>query len=82
MTPSDPLMSLKEVAPNVIEVPGLRPIIAFPREAVLEIEHVAAAFGISKRMAERKRFKCFYLGPKKRRFLWGLILDECERMTA
>lgn len=80
---SDRFVSLKEVAePQIIEVPGLRPVIVFPREAVLEIEHVAAAFGISKRMAERRRFKCFYLGTKTRRFLWGQVLDECERMTA
>lgn len=77
------LMSLKEVAePAVIEVPGLRPVIVFPREAVLEIEHVAAAFGVGKRSAERYRFKCFYLGSKTRRFLWGDILDECSKRSA
>lgn len=67
---------------QVIEVPGLRPVVWFPREAVLEIEHVAAGFGISKRMAERRRFTCFYLGTRTRRFLWGAVLDECARMSA
>lgn len=67
---------------SVIEVPGLRPVIVFPREAVLEIGHVAAAFGVGKRSAERYHFKCFYLGSKTRRFLWGDILDECSRRSA
>lgn len=72
----------KEVVSSVIKVRGLRPVIAFPREAVLQIEHVAAAFGISKRTAERRHFKCFYLGTRTRRFIWGEILDECAKRSA
>lgn len=68
--------------PTVIEVPGLRPVIAFPREAVLEIEHVAAGLDISKRHAERQHFPCFYLGTRTRRYLWGAVLDHCARKTA
>jgi hypothetical protein len=68
--------------PTVIEVEGLRPIVVFPREAVLEIEHVAAAFGIAKRHAERQHFPCFYLGTRTRRFLWGQVLDHCAKKSA
>lgn len=73
---------MTEPAGKVIEVEGLRPVVSYPREAVLEIEHVALALGISKRTAERKHFKCFYIGPKTRRFIWGEVLDECARMSA
>lgn len=73
---------LIETPPTVIEVSGLRPIVVYPREAVLEIEHVAAAFGIGERSAERQHFRCFYLGTRTRRFLWGEILDQCARKSA
>lgn len=73
---------LIETPPTVIEVQGLRPIVVYPREAVLEIPHVAAALGIGERSAERQHFPAFYLGTRTRRFLWGQILDICARKSA
>lgn len=77
---SYPPEAVLEVKPAIILVPGLRPIFVFPREAVLGIKHVAAALGISSRMVERRGYKCFYIGERTRRYLWGSVLDECAEM--
>lgn len=56
----------------------LRPAVTYPRDAVLEIEHVAHACSVSVSTIERADLPCFYLG-NRRRYLWGQVLDELAR---
>lgn len=68
---SDPLMSLKEVAPR-----------AYPETAVLDINQLADWLGVSKRQAERQHFPCFYLGTRTRRFLVKSVMEFLQRKEA
>jgi hypothetical protein len=52
----------------------LRPIITFPRDAILETAHVAAAIGVSRDVVGTMDLPCFYPGAYPR-FLWGQVLD-------
>lgn len=59
-----------------------KPVIAYPPEAVLEIEDVAEWLRISKRAAERLHLPCFYLGTRTRRYLAKSVLEFIERKVA
>lgn len=59
----------------------LRPVVTFSRDAVLEKQHMAAAFGVSVDSIERQDFPCFYIG-RSPRWIWGQVLDECARRAA
>lgn len=52
----------------------LRPVITYPRDAILELAHVAKALGVSEEIAHKMDLPCFYAG-RKPRFLWGQVLD-------
>lgn len=52
----------------------LRPVVTFPREAVLEIEHVAAGLGCARNKADKLDLPFFYVGARQR-YLWGQVLD-------
>jgi hypothetical protein len=47
----------------------------YPREAVLKVEQLAAALGVSVRTAERMDLPSFIVGARSRRYLWGAVLD-------
>ena len=49
--------------------------ITYPRDAVVTINQVAAAIGVSVRTVERMDLPTIYCGRKTRRYLWGRILD-------
>ena len=51
------------------------------REDILTIEQVAERLQVSARMVERLAVPCFYLGPRTRRYIWGTVVDFCERKT-
>lgn len=55
-------------------MPELRPIITYPRDAIVEKSHVGAALGVSEEIVDKMDLPCFYAG-KKPRFLWGQVLD-------
>lgn len=52
----------------------LRPILTFPRDAIVETSHVSAALGVSEEIVGKMDLPCFYAG-KKPRYLWGQVLD-------
>jgi hypothetical protein len=56
----------------------LRPIITFPRDAIVETAHVAAAIGVSRDVVGTMDLPCFYPGAYPR-YLWGQVLDELAR---
>lgn len=51
------------------------PPVTFPREAVLDINQLAAALGVSVRSAERLDLPTVYVGPRLKRWVWGQVLD-------
>jgi len=56
--------------------------ITYPRDAVVTIEQVAAAIGVSTRTIERMDLPTIYCGRKTRRYLWGKILDSLAERAA
>lgn len=54
----------------------LRPIVTFPRDAIVDYEHLAAAFGVSIDKIKEQNFPCLRFGRNSVRFLWGQVLDE------
>jgi len=60
----------------------LRPIVTYPPEAVLDVDHVAAALGVSVSTVDRSDLPCFYLGAHKRRYLWGAVLKHLDKKSA
>ena len=61
-------------APRRRQARELRPVVLYPPEAVLDVDHVAAALGVSPRTVERLDLPCIYLGAHIRRFLWSEVL--------
>jgi hypothetical protein len=62
-------------------VDELRPVITFPRDAIVESAHVAAALGTSVEKVGQMDLPCFYVG-RKPRYVWGQVLDLlAERAT-
>jgi hypothetical protein len=53
----------------------LRPIVTFPRDAIVETAHVAAAIGVSRDVVGTMDLPCFYPGAYPR-YVWGQVLDE------
>lgn len=70
-----------EELPEIMEVKE-QPVISYPPEAVLEIQHVAAWLRVSKRQAEREHIPCFYIGPRRRRFLGEAVIEHLRKKTA
>jgi len=61
-------------APRPRPARELRPVVLYPPEAVLDVDHVALALGVSPRTVERLDLPCIYLGAHIRRFLWSEVL--------
>lgn len=59
----------------------LKPVIAYPREAVLDIEQLAAGLGVSVPSAEKADLPTVYIG-RLRRFVWGQVLDTLMERAA
>jgi hypothetical protein len=60
------------------ERPDLRPVVTFPRDAILETVHVAAALGVCEELVRRMDLPCFYIGTRVR-YVWGQVHDELTR---
>lgn len=57
----------------------LAPIVTYPRDAVVRIQHVQAALGnISREKVEALDLPCVWSG-RDQLFPWGLCLDELNR---
>jgi hypothetical protein len=54
----------------------------FSRDAVLTIQQVASALGVSVRTVERADLPTVYLGKRTRRFIWGDVLDALKGRAA
>jgi hypothetical protein len=52
----------------------LRPVLTFPRDAILETAHVAAALGVSEEIVAKMDLPHFVAG-KRPRYVWGQVLD-------
>lgn len=48
--------------------------ITYPREAIVEPSHVAAALGVSEEIVGKMDLPTFYAG-RKPRYVWGQVLD-------
>ena len=55
-------------------VDNLRPVVTYPREAVLNLDQLAAALGVGRETAEKMDLP-FFLAGKRQRFIWGQVLD-------
>jgi hypothetical protein len=55
--------------------------VTYPREAVLDIDQLAAGLGVSRRTAERMDLPSFTVG-KRRRWLWAQVLDILAQRAA
>jgi hypothetical protein len=61
---------------------GVTPPVTYPREAVLDIEQLAAGLGVSVRTIERMDLPTVILGARTKRFIWGQILDVLAERAA
>jgi hypothetical protein len=61
---------------------ALKPVVTYPREAVLTIEHVAAGLGVSVPIAEKADLPTVYVGARLKRYVWGQILDTLMERAA
>lgn len=52
----------------------VRPVVAYPREAVLDKHQLAAGLGVSLEIVMRENFPFTMVG-RRERFVWGQILD-------
>lgn len=57
--------------------PELRPVVTFPRDAVLDEEHLMAALGESEDKIVELNLPHFRMG-RSRKFIWGQVIDELE----
>lgn len=55
--------------------------VTYPREAVLDIDQLAAGLGVSRRIAEGMDLPSFLVG-KRRRWCWGQVLDVLAQRAA
>jgi hypothetical protein len=60
------------------ELEQLKPVITYPRDAVLTIEQVAAGLTCSVSAVERADFPSHYIG-RLVRFIWGEVLDALAK---
>lgn len=56
--------------------------VAYPREAILTTEEVAAWLRVSPRKLEGMDVPCSFLGARTRRYVAGTVLDWLERRVA
>jgi hypothetical protein len=54
--------------------PKPRPVITYPRDAILETADVCVALRVSQEIVDKMDLPCFYAG-KRPRYLWGMVLD-------
>jgi hypothetical protein len=52
----------------------LPPVITYPRDAIVQAAHVAAALGVSEEIVAKMDLPTFCAG-KRARFVWGQVLD-------
>lgn len=52
----------------------LKPVVSFPRDAVLTVEHLAAAFDCSPKTILRMDLPMCFAG-KMPRYVWGQVID-------
>lgn len=60
----------------------LRLPVVYSRDAVVDIEQLAAGLGVSVRTAERMDLPSFIVGARSRRWLWGQVLDVLAERAA
>jgi hypothetical protein len=56
----------------------LRPVVTYPRDAIVETVHVAAALGVSEEIVNKMDLPFFAAGTRTR-YVWGQVLDELAR---
>jgi hypothetical protein len=59
----------------------LKPVVTYPREAVLDKAQLAAGLNVSVRKVERLDLPCTYLGNSPR-WVWGQVLDVLVERAA
>ena len=59
----------------------VKPVVAYPREAVLDKAQLAAGLNVSIRKVERLDVPCTYLGSSPR-WVWGQVLDVLTERAA
>ena len=55
--------------------------VTYPRDAVLDIDQLAAGLGVSRRTVEKMDLPSFTVG-KRRRWHWGTVLDVLAQRAA
>lgn len=55
-----------------------RPVVSYPREAVVDLEQLAAGLGVGRGVAEKMDLPFFMAGARMR-FVWGQVLDVLEQ---
>ena len=55
-------------------IDDLPPVITYPRDAIVQKSHVAAALDVDERIVDRMDLPSFGAGQRPR-FLWGQVLD-------
>jgi hypothetical protein len=58
------------------------PPITYPRDAVLNVEQLAAGLGVSVRTVEKMDLPTVYIGPRLKRWIWGDVLDVLRQRAA
>jgi hypothetical protein len=55
--------------------------VVYSRDAIVDVEQLAAGLGVSVRIAEQMDLPSVLVG-KRRRFLWGMVLDVLAERAA
>jgi hypothetical protein len=56
--------------------------VTYSRDAVLDVEQLAAGLGVSARTVERMDLPSFIVGARSRRWIWGMVLDVLAERAA
>lgn len=60
----------------------VRPVVSYPREAVVDYAQAAAGLGVSEALAKKMDLPTVYIAPRVQRLVWGQVLDVLMERAA
>lgn len=56
-----------------------RRVVSYPPDAVMTIQELAKALGVSKSTIEREDLPAIWIGKRLKRYCWGQVLDVLKK---
>jgi hypothetical protein len=63
---------------SITKVDGLAPVVTFPRDAVLDKEHLALAFRVGVGAVKKMDLPCIWIGIQQK-YIYGQVLDHIAK---